>query len=1147
MRSQRIKQIGLFVTVVLLTGVALTPLLRADAPCTHDGGLHYFRIVAMRHALGNGLLSSRWSPDLAFGYGYPFFNYRAASSYYLGLTLYLFGLPLPLALNMVYALSLVGSALGAYLLGRDLFGRRAGLVAAVAYTYAPYSFIDALTRGNMPESVALALLPFILWAFRRLLLSGRPRYLLLSSGILALLWLTHNISSLLFTPFLALYLLVVWWVRGRRDYLVVAGVALVLGVGLTAFFWMPAILEMDEVQLHMSRTTRNNDYHFNFVGLSEVLAPPQSADPALLNPPLRLPVGLPLAVLALLGTVLALWRWRDVLLAKDKRLEDVERWANVAFFALASLTMLFMATRASLALWENVPLVPFVQFPWRLVGRATLPLSLLAAALIPALPQYPIPLPPALRAGASGFASGTGVPDTQYPIPNLHSPTLAPRCGCSAGVFILLLILTAIPSTYPPTGYCPSESRPDILDVFAYEHRTGLVGVDPEGSYFPVTVESHPTGSPLEAQYAATLSNREPIARFDSASLPPDGVIHRAEYAPNRARLELETPHDARVRYLAFAFPGWRVLIDGIPTDVVPSDPEGLITFDLPAGRHTVEVAWRSTLVRTAASMLSLLALASVIFIAYASLKHDLAGRIRRWGKARTSPPVPQPWAITPIGALAWQEVALLALLALALLAFKLAVVDRSDTLFRHPGLRDDGMLPGVDVPLDIRFDDGVRLLGYDRSAETLSSDGALHLAFYWSAYTRPQHSYKSTVALAAPDGQLWSPKTAFPRRGYADLPPSPAWGDGRYVVDGLDVEPLPGTPPGRYDLLLTIFDRETLAPLDALDEAGQVAGPNLVAGQITLTRPSHSLDPDGVPVQIRLGSDLGPLTLHGANLDRDEAAPGDPVLVTLFWGIGYWGLDTLVPEVKPLAPARSAGGSGIGDWRLYLGLVGEEGQEVVGWELPPVREDWPTTLWEEGDLWRGQHLLRLPAALESGDYTWRLHLYESTTSVPAAERKGSGRVSEEKVDLGRLRVDAPERIWQAPSLQWPLDAELGDQVTLLGANLEPATIAPSAPLTVTLVWQGRAEMDTSLRVFLHLQGPDGNLLTQSDGEPANWTRPTTGWAPGEIIMDQRTLIPPADAPPGPYTLLTGLYDPTTGNRLPLPNGATSIPIITLT
>ncbi|UCC61761.1 MAG: glycosyltransferase family 39 protein, partial [Anaerolineae bacterium] len=856
------REIGLLAVVVLLMAVALSPLLRADQPCTHDGGLHYFRIVAMRYALDDGLLVSRWVPDLAFGYGYPFFNYRAAVSYYLGLGLYLTGLTLPQALNTVYVLSLLGSAIGAYLLGRDLFGRRAGLVAAVAYVYAPYPFIDALVRGNMPESVALAWLPFILWAFRRLLLSGRTRYLLASTVLLALLWLSHNISSLLFTPFLVLYLLVVWLIRGRRDHLVAAGVALALGVGLTAFFWVPAVLEKDQVQLHLSRTTRNNDYHYNFITLSEVLAQPDPADPALLNPPLQLPLGLWLVVLAALGTALALWRWRGRDPQDDA--DDLgrrERWASVVFFALSAVAMIFMATRASLGIWENLPLIPFVQFPWRFVGRAVLPLSLLAAAFFAALPR-----------------------DRQ---PASRLPWLAFLGSAS------LLVLFALPFTYPPTGYCPAEPRPDMLDLFSYERSTVLVGVDPEGSYFPVTVQARPSGSPLEAGYAAILANpdradRAPIARFDATSLPEGAIIHQAEYTPNRARLEIETPTPVRARYLTFAFPGWRVLVDDRPVEIIPSDPEGLITFDLPAGRHVVEVAWGSTPVRAVATIVSLAALAGVAFVAYTAVRDHLVRRIR--AESPPSPTAPAPTTddpgrpFAPADSFSWAHIALLGLLALLVLAFKLAVVDRTDTLFRRPGLSAEGTLPGVDVPLDVRFDDGVRLLGYDHSTETMPTDGALHLAFYWTAYTRPSRSYKATVALVGPDGQLWSPKTAFPRRGYANPPPSPAWGDGRYAVDGLDVEPLPGTPPGPYELLLTAFDRETLAPLAVLSNDGQVIAPNLTVGQIELTRPSRSPDAADVPMQTRLGTSLGPLTLAGANLDREEAAPGDPMLVTLFW-----------------------------------------------------------------------------------------------------------------------------------------------------------------------------------------------------------------------------------------------------------------------
>jgi hypothetical protein len=1119
LKSPVAPEIGILAAVILLTAVAVTPLLRTAPPCTHDGGLHYFRIVAMRRGLANGLLISRWVPDLAFGYGYPFFNYRAASSYYLGLALHVAGLSLPLALNMVYVLSLLASALGAYLLGRDLFGRQAGVVAAVAYVYAPYPLIDALVRGNMPESVALALFPFILWAFRRLLLSGQARYLLLSAGTLALLFLSHNISSLLFTPFLALYLGVVWLARGRRDHLIQAGLGLALGMGLTAFFWAPAVLEMDEVQLHMSRTTRNNDFHYNFVNLEEVLAPPEAADPALLNPPLKVPLGLPLAILAGLGTFVALWRWRKSLRRDNAppnpaQMAARERWWTVVFLALSTVVLIFMATEASVRLWEALPLISFVQFPWRFVGRAVLPASLLAGALVSALPTVKDPW-----TGRSWILS---------------------RWATWASV--LVMILSALPFTYPPTGYCPTKAQPHILDLFAYEHRSGLVGVDPEGSYFPATVQRRPDGSPLETQYEAEFSRGmgsedTVIARLDTTSLPEDAVVHQEAYAPNRAWFEIETPQATRVRYLTFAFPGWQVYVDGRSVPVTPSDSDGLITFELPAGRHDVAVIWGSTPIRAAATGVSLVALTALVFAAYVALRNHLTRRIR--GEAPTSAVLfhPVPDRTSP------RQVVTLAALGVALLVLKVGLVDRSETPFRRSGLTAQGALPSVEVSVEARFEDGIRLLGYERSTSRMPADGTLHLAFYWSAYERPSREYQATVALVGPDGQLWSSKTAFPRRGYGKLPPSPAWWGGRYAIDGLDVEPLPGTPPGRYDLQLTIFDRETLAPLNVLGPDGQVRGPNLVVGQIDLTRPTHPPDPEQVTMQVRINADQGPLALAGADLDRAEATPGDPMLVTLFWHAPT--------QEWPAQPAARP------DLQTRLALACQEGAcqgadaddgPAATWDLPPVRADWPTPRWQPGDLWRGQHLFRLPGRLDSGRYTWQLHLYESGGGSAALEPAPATA----SVTLGELWLDAPARRWQAPALQITSGAQLGGRATLLGANLQPAEalaggMTPPATLTTTLAWQAETEMNTSYRVFLHLLGPQGELLTQSDGEPSNWTRPTVGWAPGEVVLDRRILEIPASTPPGSYTLVAGLYDPATRQRLPRPNGTDAVPLGTLT
>jgi hypothetical protein len=260
---------------------------------------------------------------------------------------------------------------------------------------------------------------------------------------------------------------------------------------------------------------------------------------------------------------------------------------------------------------------------------------------------------------------------------------------------------------------------------------------------------------------------------------------------------------------------------------------------------------------------------------------------------------------------------------------------------------------------------------------------------------------------------------------------------------------------------------------------------------------------------------------LEGANLDRRQAAPGDPMMVTLFWR---------VPE--------GTAGESLPDLQAQLALVDGQGGEVKAWEVPPVRSDWPTTQWKGGDVWRGQHLLRLPGGLEGGEYSWQVRLFDAAD--PAAPLSVGTSV------LGELQVDAPEREWQAPPLELMLGADLGGEVRLLGANLEP--VAADAPalqagetLTVTLVWQGQREMDTSYRVFLHLVRGDGSLLAQSDGEPAGWRRPTTGWAPGEVVLDERTLEIPEEAPPGRYTLMAGLYDLGSSQRLALPGGATAV------
>jgi hypothetical protein len=195
----------------------------------------------------------------------------------------------------------------------------------------------------------------------------------------------------------------------------------------------------------------------------------------------------------------------------------------------------------------------------------------------------------------------------------------------------------------------------------------------------------------------------------------------------------------------------------------------------------------------------------------------------------------------------------------------------------------------------------------------------------------------------------------------------------------------------------------------------------------------------------------------------------------------------------------------------LNLSLLDDSGQPVQNWTIPPVQSSYPPSDWQPGERLRGQHSLRLPAGLESGRYQFRL----------------------EDIDLRTITVNAPERLFEAPEIETAVNASFDDQIQLTGYT----TGITDGTLSVSLIWQALSELSTSYRVFVHLVDENGRIIVQSDGEPANWSRPTTGWANGEYIIDPHTLTLPNGAIPPSSTLRVGLYDPITNTRLMVDNG----------
>ncbi len=92
--------------------------------------------------------------------------------------------------------------------------------------------------------------------------------------------------------------------------------------------------------------------------------------------------------------------------------------------------------------------------------------------------------------------------------------------------------------------------------------------------------------------------------------------------------------------------------------------------------------------------------------------------------------------------------------------------------------------------------------------------------------------------------------------------------------------------------------------------------------------------------------------------------------------------------------------------------------------------------------------------------------------------------------------------------------------------------------INVRLRWRALAAVGRDYTAFVQLLDRDGTLVAQHDGVPLAGYAPTSTWQPGRTVNDRHSVPLRSDLPPGEYQLVVGLYDPATGQRLPLTDGS---------
>ncbi len=528
------------------------PVLTTRVPDGHDAMEYFPRLEEFHQNIAHGILFPGWAPDLSRGTGQPFFEFNPPVIYYLAEMWHLAGFDFVTAMNLACALIVVGSACSIYLLGRLYFGALGGWLAAAAYLYAPYFSVNLFVRSAMAELAAFPFFALTLYGFGSYAKTRKRTHLLLGAASYAAILLSHNAAGLLFTPLLAAFLC--FTARMEKSWPVLRGqaFAFLLGLGLGAWVWLPSLAERQFVGL--DRLLQGYlRYTNHFVYLHQLLYSPWGYGVSVAGDQDGMSFALGWSHLAL---AVAAWIW----IARARR--SAERpWLRFFTAAAALLSVLMLEDAAWF--WDHVPLLRYVEFPWRLLGPVALCVALVVAAIGPLLAALP-------RWRHAAFA-----------------------------LALALLIVPNLPHLHP------KQFRQVDLALWGPQQMAARgIEVTTASEYVPRWVRIWPAYDPRPLR---VLGGEAIIAQSRSTPVSWSG------------RLQVKSAGTAELP-IAW-FPGWQVRIDGAPVETAPATPTGLIRFQIPAGEHTVDAAWTLTTPRFLGDGISLLSLAAFLVSAVWSLK----------------------------------------------------------------------------------------------------------------------------------------------------------------------------------------------------------------------------------------------------------------------------------------------------------------------------------------------------------------------------------------------------------------------------------------------------------------------------------------------------------------------------------------------
>ncbi len=312
-------------------------------------------------------------------------------------------------------------------------------------------------------------------------------------------------------------------------------------------------------------------------------------------------------------------------------------------------------------------------------------------------------------------------------------------------------------------------------------------------------------------------------------------------------------------------------------------------------------------------------------------------------------------------------------------------------------------------------------------------------------------------------------------------------WRAGATLLQRIELQVPPATPPGDYVLRIAWIERSTGADQPFFNQQGLLGAAWAQIGTLKVTRPAAFPDPAALSMDVRQNVQLAPgVILLGWDAPPASIRPGEPLALTLYW----------------------QGGALPQPFTLEALLTNLDYAATELWSGTPVDDRYPPDQWQPGEVLADRVNWRIPRDQAPGTYL---------LTLAAGERR---------VDLGDVEVAGIARQFEPPPVDHLINAQFGDHLLLYGYSVRQS----EGKINLELIWKAQDNISADYKVFVHLLNSAGNILAQRDAMPRMGTYPTSLWSAGEFVDDSYELPDAGNS----YLLHVGLYSPEDGSRLPI-------------